>query len=377
MKKVIVLIIVFMFCFTVNVWAEEDIKIRIDDFFVKLDTSPYMVEGRTMVPVRGVLEILGATVSWDGKTQTVTAERAAVEVRMVINQKTAYINGVATEFDGAPLLKDGRTYIPLRFISEAFDQDVSWDSEYKIVNIKEKPTRYTQEQLWWGYAVAANLTTVNNGSTRCLGGVSRRPLVKRPNVTDESPAVIVSFHRDILASGWGIDNREECIETLQRLYNGMHNKAYLELKYGLDAMTDEQFNEIIKSSKINDRVKVEMNFVKKYDEELGDRGIIGWDWSRMVSVAGWGYLAGYLSYEEATEIIMNVAQSVQKHFDSWDDIGLSYVRGYEFWSGESVDEQGSATAYRMDIHKKLLSYANSPYNTLPWDMSLEPVVAHP
>ncbi|MBB6217851.1 hypothetical protein HNQ80_003987 [Anaerosolibacter carboniphilus] len=372
MKRIIALILIFMFCFTVNVWAEEDIKIRIDDFFTKLDTSPFLIEGRTMIPVRGVLEILGAIISWDGKTQTVAAKRADVEVRMIINQKTAYINGVAVELDVAPILKDGHTYVPLRVISEAFNQDVTWDSKYKIVNIKEKPVRYTQEQLWWGYAVAANLTTVNNGSTRCLGGVSRRPLVKRPKSTDESPAAIASFHRDLLSSGWGIDDREECIKTLQQLYRGMHNEVYLEVKYVLDAMTDKQFSEMMKDIKINDQAKAEINFVKKYDKELGDRGIIGWDWSRMVSVTGWGYLAGYLSYEEATEIIMGVAQSVQKVFDSWDDIGLSYVRGYEFWSGESVDTQGSGAAYRMDIHKKLINYENSPYNTLPWNMSLEP-----
>lgn len=85
MKKVIALILMLMFCFTATAWAEEDIRIRIDDFFAKLDTSPFMIEERTMIPIRGVLEILGAIVSWDEKNQAVTAKRAGVEVKMIIN----------------------------------------------------------------------------------------------------------------------------------------------------------------------------------------------------------------------------------------------------------------------------------------------------
>lgn len=371
-KKIIALLLVFIFCLPANIYAEEDIKIRIDDFFVELDTSPFMIEGRTMIPVRGVLEILGATISWDEETQTVIAKHAATEVRMIINQKTAYINEVAIDLDVAPILKNGHTYIPLRFISEAFDQNVSWDSEYKIVNIKEKSVRYTEEQLWWGYAVTANLTIVNNGSTKYLGGVSRKPLFKKTKITDESPAVIATFFRNQLSSGWGVNNREDCLEILQRLYFGLHDNVYLDLKYVLDSMTDKQIDEIMKDSKTNDLDKARINFIKKYGKELDDRGIIGWDWSRMVSVTGWGYLAGYLTYEESNEIIMSVAQTIQMVFNSWDDIGLNYVRGYEFWSGESIDKQGSSAAHRMDIHNRLLKNENSPYNTLNWNMDLEP-----
>lgn len=99
------------------------------------DATPYIDDGNTMVPVRGVFERLGATLAWDGSTRTVTATRFDVTIQMTQGSKTAIVNGEETQLRIAPANIDGRVYIPLRFVSEDLGAQVQWDGQNYIVSI--------------------------------------------------------------------------------------------------------------------------------------------------------------------------------------------------------------------------------------------------
>lgn len=107
--------------------------------------------GVTLVPLRGVFETLGATVSWNQKDKTITAKNITKTVWLKIGSKTAKINGIASAISVAPIVKSGTTYVPLRFISEALGATVSWNQALQEVSIYAKSSSQVKRSDWLGY----------------------------------------------------------------------------------------------------------------------------------------------------------------------------------------------------------------------------------
>ncbi|BAL80289.1 copper amine oxidase N-terminal domain-containing protein [Caldisericum exile] len=102
-----------------------------------MDVEPFIdkTSGRTLVPVRFVSEALGFEVSYDSKTRTVLLQKENVRIELVIGSRFAIVNGVKKSLDVAPLIKDARTFVPLRFISETMGYKVDWNAETKTIVI--------------------------------------------------------------------------------------------------------------------------------------------------------------------------------------------------------------------------------------------------
>ena len=92
-----------------------------------LDAAPIIRNSRTMLPVRFVAENLGATVGWDGATSTVTVTTATTKLEIKIGATTAKINGVAVTLDSPAFIENSRTYLPVRFVAENLGAEVAWD----------------------------------------------------------------------------------------------------------------------------------------------------------------------------------------------------------------------------------------------------------
>jgi iron complex transport system substrate-binding protein len=140
-KKVVFFGLFIMLLFTLSggkgiLPAEASaIAITIDGEKLSCDTPPVVEEGRTLVPLRAVFEALGAEVLWDDKTQTVTGTKGTITVKLVIGQKTAYVNGEAMTLDVPGKIVYGRTMVPLRFIGESLGSRVDWDGTKRMVVI--------------------------------------------------------------------------------------------------------------------------------------------------------------------------------------------------------------------------------------------------
>ncbi len=102
------------------------------------DTQPYIKNNRTLVPVRFVVEQLGAKVDWDQKNKEVAIEKDGKKILLKINSKDILVNNQKITIDAPAQLKDDRTMVPLRFISEAFGASVGWNQNDKIVTIETK-----------------------------------------------------------------------------------------------------------------------------------------------------------------------------------------------------------------------------------------------
>ena len=98
-------------------------------------TTPVIVNERTLVPIRAIIEAMGGTVGWEAETKTATLNYGEDEIQLVIDSATAYLNGEPQELDTAPAIINDRTMLPIRFIAESFDFDVAWDGETQKITI--------------------------------------------------------------------------------------------------------------------------------------------------------------------------------------------------------------------------------------------------
>ena len=102
---------------------------------IENDVAPKIVNDRTMLPIRIVAENLGGTVIWNGELQRVTIQKGADVILITIGADTAYVNGAAVKLDAAAFVENGRTYLPLRFVSENLGAQVAWNETEKTVTI--------------------------------------------------------------------------------------------------------------------------------------------------------------------------------------------------------------------------------------------------
>ena len=122
---------------------DDAIKVMINNQLEIFDVEPQLINDRTMVPMRKVFEDVGAKVDWDDATQTVTATRIVSDnygidkttVQLTIGSNKIKINGAEKEMDIAPVVVNGRTLVPVRFISEALGAKVEWIDEKQLVKI--------------------------------------------------------------------------------------------------------------------------------------------------------------------------------------------------------------------------------------------------
>lgn len=140
--KILALLVFVMFFGVVNVAdAETSITVNIDSNPVSFDAEPRIIDGRTMVPVRAILEALGASVDWDSATRTVSATKGIKTISMVIGKKEISVGEKYMLMDVAPIIKENRTLIPARYAAEVFENTVKWDASTRTVDIisTEKP----------------------------------------------------------------------------------------------------------------------------------------------------------------------------------------------------------------------------------------------
>lgn len=126
-------------------WASNPtpIKLWVKGKYVESDAAPYIENNRTLVPIRVITENLLYEVGWQGKERKVTV---GDKVTLWIGKTTALLNGEEKTLDVAPVIKENRTFVPLRFIAEAFQETVDWDKGTRTAIVGEEYPRITEPQ---------------------------------------------------------------------------------------------------------------------------------------------------------------------------------------------------------------------------------------
>lgn len=124
----------------INKDKDQGIQIMIDGKILELASEPYVKSGHTMVPVREISEILGASVDWNGQEQSIFVNNQANAIKLFLNQNQALVKGKPVTLDVGPEIVAGtqRTMVPLRFICENMGCNVSWDQEAKLAIVTNK-----------------------------------------------------------------------------------------------------------------------------------------------------------------------------------------------------------------------------------------------
>jgi len=144
--------------FTVDIGKAKVVKLVVNDRWMYVDgvrtevdpgraTTPIIIAewGRTLLPIRSVIESLGGTIAWDGSEKKVTINISGTKVELWINKNYAYVNGKKVQIDSSnakvtPIIKNDRTMLPIRFVAESIGAYVNWyqaDKSILIVYPKE------------------------------------------------------------------------------------------------------------------------------------------------------------------------------------------------------------------------------------------------
>ncbi len=123
----------------VDLWIGQK-EISVNGQTQSMDVAPFIQNGRTLVPVRFVSEALGAKVDWIDANKEIVIVLGAKVVGLWVGKDTATMNGVESKLEAPPIIQDSRTFVPVRFVSEGLGAEVGWLAKESQVTIAYTPT---------------------------------------------------------------------------------------------------------------------------------------------------------------------------------------------------------------------------------------------
>ncbi len=162
----------------------DAIKVTYNGEAITFDVQPEIVDDRVLVPMRAIFETLGAKVKWDGDSQTITSKKKSKTISMTIGSTDMTKDDETYTFDVSPVIEDGRTLVPLRAISELLGLNVEWNADTKTVTIESSEDDEswkdntgtielaTMSVTGEGVSAADNVITITSGGDFTVTGVS-------------------------------------------------------------------------------------------------------------------------------------------------------------------------------------------------------------
>ncbi|WP_207727050.1 stalk domain-containing protein [Anaerosolibacter carboniphilus] len=336
-------------------------------------TKVTLKDGTALASYMEVGESLGAFVKFDEFTQTITMTKLGKKIELRVDSKTAKVDGEEVRLKAAPILiekyyndpvlKADAILIPIEFIAETLGQQVTWreveaykDEIWPAIQISEPKSKYkyTEAQRKWVVAPSANQYYVNYSIYDATGEHVRF----RPHVITLRHAL----------EGFGIYSRDDYFEALDSFKNQGDDQAYRALEKELRGKDVQQLKKVFE--KKDPEVLRVLTFYEKNREALKDKGLIAWDYWRIIIITRWSYIAGYLTLEENYDICMDAAKVLQKTYSSWEELAEHELLGFEFWSGQDREDEKSE-AYLIDrLNQTILRNEKSLWRTVPWNLDL-------
>lgn len=130
MKRLFILSITVLILFSMfpaTIHADKVINLYLNGTQLYPEVAPRIVDNHTLVPLRVVAEQLGADVAWDQSERKVSIAKDQSNIALFIDSKKATVNGEQVSLPTAPVIMDGNTMLPLRYISDSLGVKVIWD----------------------------------------------------------------------------------------------------------------------------------------------------------------------------------------------------------------------------------------------------------
>lgn len=100
-----------------------------------IDVAPMLLNNRTFLPFRYIGETVGAEIKWDNNAKKVTYVKGGTTIELWIGKTVVKVNGTSKSIDAAPVLSNGRTLAPIRFVMENLGAKLQWDNQEKKVTV--------------------------------------------------------------------------------------------------------------------------------------------------------------------------------------------------------------------------------------------------
>ena len=111
-------------------------KIMINGAEASMDVAPVIIDSRTYVPIRFIVDAMGGDVQWEPAEKRVTVIRGSQMIEMRAARKEMTVNGKLIVSDAAPVIRNDRTLVPVRLLSEQFGWKVDWNGQTKEVTLQ-------------------------------------------------------------------------------------------------------------------------------------------------------------------------------------------------------------------------------------------------
>lgn len=170
MKKLLIVTLIFLLTMPVA-FASSDIFVD-GERVVFDDAEPLVVNDITYVPLRKVFEAIGAYVDWNGETNTIYATKRFNYLSLTLGDNFFYINGDQKELSQPIIAENGRTFVPLRVLSEAMGAKVKWNPDNGAIGITTNFGAYKVSDVYETY-----YHTVYDGTVVLTGRISYPELV--------------------------------------------------------------------------------------------------------------------------------------------------------------------------------------------------------
>ncbi|MET3108030.1 hypothetical protein AAKU67_004232 [Oxalobacteraceae bacterium GrIS 2.11] len=165
---------------------------------------------------------------------------------------------------------------------------------------------------------------------------------------------------------WGIHNRDELLSEIRHLERFGHRAEFERLGQMNEALNNSEYKKALSLFAFNDLFNIERNtFVKQHYVQLKQKSLLAFDLVRVVNLSRQGYLANYISEEEAWSHIMMAADRLQRTYNSWHDLSDNYLLGRQFWGGNKEGQAEFATTLQC-VH----DLQNGPWQLNSWEMPL-------
>lgn len=159
MKK-IAIILCLILSITVPVYAlDVETSVSLNGDYIQGDAKHLLKEDRVYVVARTLTDALGQEIQWLAESQQVHISHPDLSILLTIGQSTAVVNEEVYTLDAPPFIQDGRTYIPLRMVSEVLGCQVEWDSQTYTAHITKADYQmdqafvyqrpYSDDDLFW------------------------------------------------------------------------------------------------------------------------------------------------------------------------------------------------------------------------------------
>lgn len=144
-KKIFGLALLFFTSAMISLWtlqaeanSHETVKLMIEGTYEEPEVPAKISNGRTFVPLRFIAEKMGTDVFWNAESSSIEITNSRTKLELKLGSKQIKVNGKVHEMDIAPYAEQGRSLVPIRFVSEYLDLSVGWEAQKRLV-IVSKP----------------------------------------------------------------------------------------------------------------------------------------------------------------------------------------------------------------------------------------------